>query len=114
MKLGHIEIFVTDPLQSKTFYEDVLGLEVVAVQAEKFVWLKSGDMEILLRPGKNPAAVELYQEAPTALVFYTDNLTETPEKLKSRGLVFKGTDGSDTCLTFTDPDGNWFQLAQPN
>ena len=34
-----------------------------------------------------------------------------PGRLRERGLEFRGTDGSESCLTFMDPDGNWFQLA---
>ena len=29
MKFGHIEIFVTDPMTSKIFYESILGFEVI-------------------------------------------------------------------------------------
>lgn len=31
MKIGHIELFVADPVQAKQFYEEVLGFEVTAV-----------------------------------------------------------------------------------
>ena len=52
MKFGHLELFVNDPLASLPFYRDVLGFEVVTVQAKSFVWLKLGEQEILLRPGR--------------------------------------------------------------
>jgi hypothetical protein len=29
-------------------------------------------------------------------------------------LTFRGDDGGDAFPTFTDPDGHWFQLANPN
>lgn len=112
--IGHTEIFVKDPLRSKEFYEKVLGFELVEVQNEKFVWLKSGDKLFLLRPGKNDLQVNEYKNSNTGLVFYTEHLQNTRDDLISRGLEFKGTDGSDECLTFTDPDGNWFQLVDPN
>jgi catechol 2,3-dioxygenase-like lactoylglutathione lyase family enzyme len=41
MKIGHIELFVKDPLASKEFYESVLGFEVIAVQGSDFVWVRS-------------------------------------------------------------------------
>jgi catechol 2,3-dioxygenase-like lactoylglutathione lyase family enzyme len=114
MKFGHTEIFVKDPMKSKYFYIDVLGFELVEVQADKFVWLKSGDALVLLRPsGGNSSRAADYGSADTGFVIYTDNLQESAQKMKSSGLVFKGTDGSDKCLTFTDPDGNWFQLVDP-
>jgi catechol 2,3-dioxygenase-like lactoylglutathione lyase family enzyme len=114
MRFGHLERFVENPLLSKDFYTDILGFELVAVQGDQFVWVKLGDTELLLRPGKNPMRSETYQGAANALVLYTDDLNQTAQTLRERGLEFRGTDGSDRCLTFTDPDGNWFQLANPN
>lgn len=113
LKFGHTEIFVSDPLKAKEFYEKILGLELVEVQHEKFIWLKSGENLFLLRPGKNYLQVNEYKQSNTGLVLYTDDLNKTKKDLISRGLEFKGTDGSDECLTFTDPDGNWFQLVNP-
>ena len=112
MKLGHIELFVENPMKSKDFYVDVLGFELVVVQENQFVWVKSGVIEILLRPGKNASPPDTYSGAGIAL--YTDNVQSSAEQLRQRGLEFKGTDGSDSCLTFTDLDGHWFQLVNPN
>ena len=114
LKIGHTEIFVSDPVRSKEFYEKVLGFELVEVQGDKFVWLKSGENLFLLRPGKNDLQVNEYKLSNSGIVLYTDTLQETKEELIKRGLIFKGTDGSDECLTFTDPDGNWFQLVDPD
>ena len=114
MKIGHIEIFVQDIQRSKQFYENVLGFEFVVQQGDQFVWLKKGELEFLLRSGKNPHRVSEYQKTSLAIVLYTDDLLETKKDLEDRGLIFKGFDGSERCLTFTDPDGNWFQLVNPN
>ncbi len=111
---GHIELFVQNPLKSMEFYRDVLGFEVIAIQHEQLVWMQSGTMAMLLRPGENSTKISTYQQAAAGLVLYTDNLSETVRELEARGLVFKGTDGSSLCLTFTDPDGNWFQLVNPH
>jgi catechol 2,3-dioxygenase-like lactoylglutathione lyase family enzyme len=113
MKVGHIEVFVKDPLKAKDFYINVLGFDLVEIQHKKVVWLKLHDCVILLRPGKSKHTAETYQSANKALVFYTENLDKTVKELTSRGLEFRGTDGSDKCLTFTDTDGNWFQLVNP-
>ncbi len=113
IQFGHIELFVSNPLQSRIFYEEFLGFSVTAVQEGKFVWLKKDHMEILLRPGQPNREPSTYQTTTHGLVLYTDDLEETAVALKNRGLVFKGTDGSDGCLTFTDPDGNWLQLVHP-
>ena len=114
MKFGHIEIFVSDPLQAKNFYQNVLGFEVSTVQENELVWLKNGSLEILLRPGKTPQPTERYEDGPLGLVIYTDDLRRSIETLEHRGLVFKGTVDSEKCYTFTDPDGNWFQLVNPH
>lgn len=112
MRLGHIELFVRDPLASQQFYTEVLGFEVVAVQDKQFVWLNLGSLEILLRPGQPLAAPATYGQAPSGLVLYTSHLAETVERLQRRGLALAPSDAND-CFTFTDPDGHWFQLVDP-
>lgn len=114
MKIGHIEIFAKDPIKSKDFYIDVLGFELVEIQNNIIVWLKLNDSLVMLRPGKGTIQAEQYQSTNKAFVLYIDDHEKTVNELTSRGLVFKGTDGSDKCLTFTDIDGNWFQLVDPN
>ena len=113
MKIGHIELFVAEPIASKEFFEKVLGFELVTQQSDKLIWLKCGDVEILLRPAKASHQSNSYAEASSAIVLYTSDVQKTAANLRERGLVFKGTDGSPDCLTFTDPDGHWFQLVNP-
>jgi catechol 2,3-dioxygenase-like lactoylglutathione lyase family enzyme len=114
MRFGHLEVFVTDPARAQEFYTQVLGFDLVAVQGSDFVWVKIGEIELLLRRGRPAAPASAYQSASSALVLYTNDLDRTAEQLRQRGLRFAGTDGSDRSLTFTDPDGNWFQLANPD
>lgn len=113
MEFGHVEILATDPANSRLFYEGVLGFETVAVQHERFIWMKKGELEILIRPGQPAQPAARYEDAPTGIVFYTSELAETLAGLVARGLELKGTVDSDKCYTFTDPDGNWFQLVDP-
>jgi catechol 2,3-dioxygenase-like lactoylglutathione lyase family enzyme len=113
IEMGHTEIFVKNPLTAKNFYVDVLGFEVEVIQHEKFVWLKKDSAAILLRPG-NPQNPQTYQEANIAFVIYTDNLEDAKSYFRDKGVEFKGTDGSENCLTLTDNDGNWFQLVDKN
>jgi catechol 2,3-dioxygenase-like lactoylglutathione lyase family enzyme len=112
-RLGHIELFVADPLASRSFYTEVLGFAHVTTQGDTFVWLESNGTEILLRPGEGSQRGDTYQSASSALVLYTDNLSDTRKDLEQRGVEIRGTDGSPDCLTFTDPDGNWLQLVNP-
>jgi len=113
MKLGHVEIFAKDTMKSKDFYVNVLGFEIEEIQHDKLIWMKFNDHLFLLRPGKKDLQTSEYKDSDIGFVFYTDDLEKTRKALASRGLEFKGTDGSDSCLTFTDPDGNWFQLVDP-
>lgn len=113
MQLGHIELFVRDPLAAKEFYVGILGFELVDEQQGTFIWVASGGLSILLRPGAQREAVGAYGEAESGLVLYTDDLERTAALLRARGLAFRGTDGSPRCLTFTDPDCHWFQLVNP-
>ncbi len=113
MKWGHIEVFVADPQRSKNFYLNVLGFKLTVEQEGNFLWLEKDGMELLLRPGKPPAPAERYELASTGFVFYSTSLDEEIELLKSRGLVIRGTVDTDRCFTFTDPDGNWFQMVNP-
>jgi catechol 2,3-dioxygenase-like lactoylglutathione lyase family enzyme len=114
MKIGHIEIFVQDIQKAREFYQNVLGFDFDVEQGGTYIWLKHGELELLLRPGEKPIRSEKYQKTSLAIVLYTDDLVNEKKNLESRGLVFKGFDGSENCLTFTDPDGNWFQLVNPN
>lgn len=73
--MGHIGIFVKEPLKAKDFYMDALGFEILEIQHGKFVWLKKDSSLILLRPG-NPKNPDTYQKANIAFVIYADNLEE--------------------------------------
>lgn len=113
LKPGHIELFVNSPLQAKEFYQK-LGFRVQEIQLEQFVWMENQGLTILLRPHRTAASPTTYQDAAAGIVFYADNLSEAQKELNNKSIVFKGTDGSDQCLTFSDDDGNWFQLVNPD
>ena len=95
MKLGHIELFVKDPVAASDFYIGTLGFERTAEQPGGFTWLKCGETEILLRPGEPPKCGESYRQASSALVLYTDDRPRTVATLLERGLRFHGIDGAD-------------------
>ena len=113
MRLGHIELFVRDLDVARRFYVDVLGCTHVCPEMTHVTWLELGDVTFLLRPGTPPPSPEAYGAIQAGFALYTEGLDATMEALRKRGLVFRGTDGSDRCPTFTDPDGNWFQLVDP-
>lgn len=112
MRVGHLELFVRDTVVSRRFYEEALGFEVATEQeGGVFVWLTSGEVEILLRPGQPPISPPTYQQAANAIVLYTDDMDKATERLAANGVAFDGDDGG--CPTFRDPDGHWFQLVNP-
>lgn len=112
-RLGHIEIFVKEPLKSKDFYINVLDFKLEEIQHDKFVWLRQRESVILLRPGKNHFKADTYQKTNIAFVIYTDDIEKTLIDLHEKGVEIKGNDG-EGCHTFTDPDGNWIQLVDPS
>ncbi|HEX3356501.1 MAG TPA: VOC family protein [Tepidisphaeraceae bacterium] len=113
LKLGHLELFVHDPARSRDFYRDILGFEVISEQGESFIWLRSNDREILLRRSEFSNEAAVYKEAAIAFVLYTDDLPAMLNELMQKGLLPRGNDGSSKCPTFTDPDGHWFQIVNP-
>jgi len=113
MRIGHIELFVRDSESSRTFYEQVLGFTVTAVQGRN-IWLKLGEAEILLRPGGGADGGVSYSSAAAGIVLYVEDLPAARQRLAARGLKFEGCDGGEKCPTFRDPDGHWFQLVNPS
>jgi predicted enzyme related to lactoylglutathione lyase/uncharacterized protein YndB with AHSA1/START domain len=108
MLLRHVEIFVSDPLKSKAFYEEVLGFTTTAVQSGKYVWMRLGDKQIMLRPGRGGVNGKAFDESQYNVVLCSDDAAAELERLQARGLEVRGDDQG--CPTFADPDGNWFQL----
>ncbi len=113
LKLGHLELFVRNPARSRDFYRDLLGFQVISEQGPNFIWLSSGDREILLRRSESSSEASSYQKAGIAFVLYTDDLPATLADLKAKGIVPHGNDGSPKCPTFHDPDCHWFQIVNP-
>jgi len=111
VQIGHIEVFVRDLRVARDFYIDILGCHPTEPDSDHVAWLTLGEQLLLLRPGEPRKTVERYDQTSLGFVLYTADLDETRAELEARGLVFEGTDGSPRCLTFTDPDGNWFQLV---
>lgn len=112
MRFGHIEMVVSDLSRSARFYRDVLGFEEVQAQEPEFLRL-CGELEILLRSGRPPAAAAWNEGTGAGTVFYTSRPARAAARLVARGLAFRGPLDSEKCLTFSDPDGNWFQLVDP-
>lgn len=110
MHVGHIELFVSDVSESCDFYVTNFGCEVVVDRGD-LCWIKSGDLEILLR--QKPEG-DGYGSTGAAFVFYSDNLPKSQRDLNALGVEQAGCDGHDYCPLYRDPDGNWIQVVDPN
>ena len=58
--------------------------------------------------------MQAYKKTSFGLFLYTNDLKKSEEELKQKGIEFVGFDQSQSCLTFKDPDGHWWQLVNPN
>ena len=102
MRFGHLELSVSDPPRSLEYYTEALGFRLVDNQADRYIWIERGGLTILLLPGQGGGRA--------CAVFYTATLDEEVAALRERGveLEFRAN-----CYHFRDPDGNEFQLVDP-
>jgi len=108
MRLGHIEIPVSDPLRSLAFYRDVLGFALEVNQGDRFIWMTAGGVTLMLRPGFESAPDD--DRAGFNLVLYSERLEEDAARLRAAGITFSER---ANCLHFRDPDGHHLQLVDP-
>lgn len=115
MRLGHIELFCKDTFATQSFYSELLGFEITEVQGANFVWLRSEDSELLLRPGKPPKnQAPTYQTTCQAIVIYCDDIISLQNHLETKGIKLAAPDGDPDNITFQDPDGRWLQAVERN
>ncbi|MFN2187499.1 MAG: VOC family protein [Candidatus Promineifilaceae bacterium] len=108
-----------DPVRAREFYEEVLGLKLVAIEPSALVFNANGTMlRVSLAPGFEPAAF-------TVLGWDVADIKTKADELVQRGVNFerfpdlgqdeKGIatfpDGTQVAW-FKDPDGNMLSLTQ--
>ncbi len=131
-RMSHALIWVKNQQEALEFYRDKLGFEVDtdAMIGDDYRWLT---MKIKSQPGFELILVEpkagmmLDEESAAQLrslidkgvlgggVFDADDIHQTYEELKSRGVEFKGpptTQSWGTATVMRDNSGNWFSLSQ--
>ncbi len=109
MQVGHVELPVRDALRSARFYTEVLGFTLEANQADRFVWLTSGQLTLLLRPGFDGAPEN--DLSAVNLVLYTDDVPGARARLEDADVAWSER---ANCLHFRDPDGHWLQIVDPH
>ncbi|MGM0407443.1 MAG: VOC family protein [Bacteroidota bacterium] len=127
MKIAMVSVFVEDPVKAFKYYTEILGFEEVMYSPENYIAivksaLDSNGTYLLLEPTEpNGLEIakkykkELYDLGIPVISFSADNIQETVNELKSKGVIFKKevlkTDYGYEAI-FDDSNGNYIQLLQ--
>ncbi len=117
LEIQHIEVHVSSLDKAREFYVDKLGLEVIEeTPALNLFSVKAGGVRISIFGGYEPNTNPFEKKASTHIIFRTENIEQTIEELKKRGVEFKGeifeAPGFIRDIATTDPDGNIIEIAQ--
>lgn len=127
MKLKFSSVRVEDQDRALRFYTDVLGFTKMAdLSMGSYRWLTvvSADgiegVELVLEPlDFAPARVyqkALFEAGIPAIAFITKDIAAEVERLKARGVIFRGEPkdlGPISAVVFEDTCGNLVNLVQP-
>lgn len=119
-------ILVNDQNRARQFYTDMLGFSIKHdIPMGQAAWLtlvasdNANGVELLLEPTGHPAAVTwqqaLYKDGIPLTQLYTENLAAEFERLKAKGVSFKGEPKSMGPMKFVDFDdtcGNLIRLVE--
>jgi predicted enzyme related to lactoylglutathione lyase len=124
MKIALTSIFVNDPMAAFKFYTEVLGFVNKMYMPEMALAIVAAPDEpdgtsLLLEPNQNLGAdtfqKTIYEAGLPTIVFGTKDIAADYQRLKARGVVFRGepkkTDWG-TQVLFDDTCGNLIQLHQ--
>jgi catechol 2,3-dioxygenase-like lactoylglutathione lyase family enzyme len=130
MRFAMVPVFVSDQDRALAFYRDKLGFEIVMDRllpgaGDGLRWITvaaegQGPQFILFQPAMGGSSEEELRNRVgiwTGIVFHADDIDAEYAKLRDRGVPFDGEPrqqpwgGRDT--SFSDPDGNRFQLSSP-
>lgn len=116
LKLAEVQCFVSDLIAAKKFYQDALGLTLVA-ESEKYLVFNITGMEFIVMGGAKPGALrkEYGTECATVLCLETDDIYRDYQVLKTNGVQFF-SEIHDVpqgyFVGFQDADGNLLELIQ--
>lgn len=112
--ISHFMLGVRDLAASVRFYRDLLGLEV-QFESPGFAFMRAGSVTLVLseplgRIGENIVGA-------TEIVFSVDDVVQSYELLRSRGVKFiqapRSVTPSDWAANFLDPDGHRLSVFGP-
>lgn len=127
MQVKFVSLLVEDQEKALAFYTSVLGFTKMAdIPMGEYRWLTvtSPDgiagVEVVLEPVAFPPArtfqKALYEAGIPATAFTTTDIAAEFERLKARGVVFRGEPkqmGPISAVAFEDTCGNLVHLVQP-
>ncbi|HYY59218.1 MAG TPA: VOC family protein [Pyrinomonadaceae bacterium] len=114
--LRELHLDVEDMSQSRAFYEEALGL-VMFEQTPATTAFATGNVKLVLRELSPSESQAPSRHKGNLIVFHTENINETYEKLSKRGVNFQGQVGYSEIggsVRFTDPTGHVFCLYEPS
>ncbi|MDD5182040.1 MAG: VOC family protein [Candidatus Nanoarchaeia archaeon] len=122
MKVGPIQIFVSDFKKAEKWYSTVLGMKLVKRYPKfKCVLMKLSPVEFDIGTpipnwGKDWDKLKIGGRTP--IFFETDNIKNTVKELKQKGVKFTEEismrSWGEYKAVFVDPDGNEFSLIEIN
>lgn len=124
MKIALTSVLVDDPIKAFKFYTEVLGFVEKLYVPEAYLAIVVSPEDpngtgLLLEPNNNPIAkpfqAGVYEQGLPIIVFGVADIQAEYERLKARGVVFRGepkkTDWGIEAI-FEDTCGNLIQIAQ--
>ena len=127
MKIAMVSVFVEDPSKAFKYYTEILGFEELMYSPENYIAIVKSPLDrngvsILLEPTEpggleiaKKYKLELYALGIPVITFSSNDIQNTVDELKKKGVVFK-KDPVKTAYgyeaIFDDSNGNYIQLIQ--
>jgi len=120
LKLGPIQVFVSDIEIAKKWYTEILGMKLVKEYPDfKCILLKLGKTEFdigIPDPCWGEGWDKVKVGGRTPIFFESDNIKKTYKELKNKGVKFveelSERPWGELKAVFVDPDGNEFNLIE--
>ncbi len=121
IRVGPIQIFVSDIKKAEKWYSEVLGMKLIKRYPKfKCILMKLGNIEFDIGTpipewGEGWNTVKI--GGRTSIFFETDNIEKAVKSLKQKRVQFieelSKRPWGEYKAVFADPDGNEFNLTQP-
>jgi glyoxylase I family protein len=117
MKLGKMMIFVSDLIEAKRFYCDILGFPLKAENDNRLELVHEGCDFIAFKCKQNAVIENYSQVARSVFVFEVASLEKTLSELRAKGVQFLHEEPAENEFSryaaFSDPFGNVHEIYEP-